>query len=182
MKLQHLIGAVALLAAFGSAQAAGPAFYAGVAAGRDYDARYDQSIGPVDTQNSAKAWFGWQFADDWSLEAAYHDLGDASLPPIADFGFDTSTDGWSLAVRYVAPLEWPLKPFARLGWFAINEDGSTLTIAGPRRFSANDNGALVEVGAQFEIGEHFVIRGGYEWFDLDGGSQGVPNIGAEIRF
>lgn len=179
LSLAYPILLVALLA---SPAAGAASFYAGVAAGGEYDERYDALPTSADVDNSARVHLGWQFARDWSVEAAYHDLGRTEAAPIADFGLDTETDGWSLGVRYLAPVEWPVKPYASLGYFSFEEDGRSLGIAGPRRFSSDEDGLAAEVGAVFELNDSFALRAGYQWFDFDAGSEGAFNAGGEIRF
>lgn len=181
MRIRHLLFCLAL-APIGAAHADDTRFYGGVALGTAVDDRYDDLPTDVDTDNVAKFYLGWRFADDFSVEAAWHDLGDARAEPIADFGFDTSTDGWSIGLRYVAPVDFPVLPFARVGYFSFDEEGETLGIAGPRDFKADDQSVTFEVGALFPLNEHFVLRAGYEWFGLDGGTEGSFNAGGEIRF
>jgi hypothetical protein len=170
------------LAPLGAAHADDLRFYGGVALGTGLDGRYGDLPADLDADNVAKFYLGWRFADDFSVDATWHDLGDARVAPITDFGFDTSTDGWSVGLHYVAPVDFPVLPFARVGYFSFDEEGEALGIAGPRDFQADDSGLTFEVGALFAINETFVLRAGYEWFDFEGDSDASFNAGGEIRF
>ncbi|MCE3004452.1 MAG: porin family protein [Xanthomonadaceae bacterium] len=172
----------ALLSTALAADAGAASFYAGATVGQELDGRYGDLPGDLDVDVAAKAFVGWRFADDWSVEAAWHEVGDASVVPIADFGFDTSTDGWSLGLRYVAPVDFALAPYAKAGYFSFNESGETLGIAGPRRFDADESGLMLEVGAAWRLNDTFVLRAGYEWVDFERDADGSLNLGAEIHF
>lgn len=171
-----------LLGLLAAGQASANGFYGGATIGQELDGRYGDLPGDLDVDGAAKAFVGWKLADDWSVEAAWHELGDASVVPIADFGFDTSTDGWSLGLRYVAPVDFALRPFAKVGYFSFSEEGETIGIAGPRRFDADDSGLMLEVGGLWSLNDTFVLRAGYEWYDFDGDADGSLNLGAEIHF
>lgn len=182
MSLRPAIACLVLLSSAATTDAAAANFYGGAAVGTELDGRYGDLPGELDTESTAKGFVGWQFADDWSVEAAWHDLGDATVAPIADFGFDTSTDGWSVGLRYVAPVDFAVKPFAKVGYFSFNEEGETISIAGPRPYDEDDSGLMVEVGGLWMVNDTFGVRAGYEWFDFEGDADGAFNLGAEIRF
>lgn len=182
MRIIPTIACVALLSTISIADATAASFYGGGAVGVELDGRYGDLPSTLDTDNTAKVFVGWQLADGWSVEAAWHDLGDAAVAPIADFGFDTSTDGFSFGARYVAQIDSPVQPFAKVGYFFFNEDGETISIAGPRRFDEDDRGLMAEVGGLWMVNDTFGVRAGYEWFDFDNGSDGALNLGAEIHF
>jgi hypothetical protein len=182
MRIIPAIACIALLSAASIADATAASFYGGAAVGQAFDGRYSGLPGRLDTDNTAKLSVGWQLVDGWSVEGAWHDLGNASVAPIADFGSDTSTDGYSIGVRYVAQVDFTVQPFAKVGYFLFNEDGETITIAGPRRFDEDDRGLMAEVGGLWKVNNTFGVRAGYEWFDFDNGSDGAFNLGAEIHF
>jgi hypothetical protein len=181
MRIPSLLICLAL-APIGAAHADDTRFYGGVALGTELDGRYGDLPADLDADHVAKFYFGWRFAEDFSVDATWHELGDARVEPITDFGFDTGTDGWSIGLRYVAPVDFAVQPFARVGYFSFDENGETIGIAGPRDFEADDQGLTVEVGALFPINDRFVLRAGYEWFDFDGDADGSFNAGGEIRF
>jgi hypothetical protein len=182
MRLRPTAACLALLTTAFAADASATAFYGGAAVGQELDGRYGELPSALDADRTAKAFVGWRFADDWSLEAAWHDLGDASVVPIADFGFDTSTDGWSLGLRYVAPVDFAVQPFAQVGYFSFNEDGTSLSLIGPRPIDRDDSGLMVEVGGLWMLNHTFGVRAGYAWFDFDGDADAALNLGAEIHF
>jgi outer membrane autotransporter protein len=161
----HSARAYALAIASGLASPAAIAtdVYTGVAAVQEYDQRYDKLPGTIEVDSGARLHLGWQFARDGSIELAFHDFGSAASTnnasaPVSDFGLDTETDGWSLGVRYVAPVDWHVKPFAKLGWFWFDENGSELTIIGTRRFSRSTDGLAAELGVRFEFNDRFALR------------------------
>lgn len=165
-----------------SAPAHAEQFYGGAAAGDEFDARFDDFPGSRDIDSSAKFFLGWNFMDSWSVEGSYHNFGDAACCDrgAADIGIDVEVEGFSLGVVY-APRFERFAPFAKLGWFSADIEGTSLTIAGPRDFDDSDSGLMAEVGLRWFVGESFALRAGYEWFDFEESDSAV-NLGAEIHF
>ena len=172
-----------LLAAL-AAPAHADTFYIGAGYGESFD-RVDDPL--IDFDESWKAYGGFQFADNFAVELAYHDFGDASSPPVADFGVDTETDGFSVGALYVHDFG-RFHPFAKLGFYRADTEGTITTIAGPTFVDASDNGVMAEIGARFDVTERFAVRAGYEWFDFDDdtfandGAEGAFNAAVEFRF
>lgn len=119
--------------------------------------------------------------ENFAIEAAYHDFGSTRLGPFTDFGYELDADGWSLGVVYeYGDATWA--PYTKIGWFTADIDGEITTIAGPVAVSESDSGLLLEAGARWTPNDTFSLRGGYEWFDFDGGTDGGLTIAAEITF
>lgn len=119
--------------------------------------------------------------ENFAIEAAYHDFGTSRVGPLTDFGFDLDADGWSIGVVYeYGDASWA--PYTKLGWFTADIEGEVITVAGPVAVNDSDSGVLLEAGVRWTPNDTFSIRGGYEWFDFDGGTDGGLTIAAEITF
>ena len=137
--------------------------------------------GDVDTDPFGKIYGGVYLNDNFSIEGAYHDFGTAKFDGIGDFGFDLDAHAWSLGVRYeYGDAAWA--PYTKIGFFDATTKGELITIAGTQRINESENGLLIEGGVRYTPNDTFSIRGGYEWFDFDGGSNEGLTIAAEFSF
>ena len=138
--------------------------------------------GETDTDMYSRIYAGVYLDENFSIEGAYHDLGEISCcRGVSDAGFSVDSDAWSIGVRYeYGDAQWA--PYTKIGYFASESDGSELTIAGPVAISDSDNGVMFEGGVRWTPNDTFSIRGGYEWFDSEGGGDGGITIGAEFTF
>ena len=73
-------------------------------------------------------------------------------------------------------------PYAKIGFFDATTKGELITIAGTQRINESENGLLIEGGVRYTPNDTFSIRGGYEWFAFDGGSNEGLTIAAEFSF
>ncbi len=175
-----------------SVSADAQSFYLGASIGETaIDDSPAQVIGDLDTDESWRIHAGWQFHENWAVEASYHDFGTASgdfrpcrevcIPDIP-VSREFSTDAWSLRAAWrVGDQRW--QPFAAAGWTWSNTDGSVRGLGSGTRvgYSDSDNGFSVELGIRLLVGESFALRAGYEWFDLEA-SDAAFNIGGEFIF
>jgi hypothetical protein len=119
--------------------------------------------------------------ENFAIEGAWHDFGRSTLGPFTDFGFDVESDGWSLGVLYeYGDAAWA--PYSKIGWFSADIDGEIITIAGPVAVHDSDDGLMLEGGVRWTPNDRFSLRGGYEWFDFNGGGDGGLTIAAQFSF
>lgn len=173
---------VLLLLALSPLSAFAADWHIGVGALAELDNR-TPSIGGerVETETAYTALGGVRFANGFGVEASYVDLGRAYSIGIADAGYDVDGDLVTLGVTW-APDTGALQPYAKLGWFNRSEDGTALTIAGPRRVDFDDNGVMAELGGRWFVSDSFALRAGYSWYDFDEESDGSAMLAAEWHF
>ena len=164
-----------------SAGTAKAEFYVGIGAADELSDRAPSFGGRADADTVRNIFAGYNFTDTVGVEATYSDLGDLHLSGIADAGFDTDGDLWSVAVTY-SPDTGAVRPYAKLGWFSRDENGQAITIAGPQRINFDDDGMTAEIGGRWFVNDSFALRLGYSWFDFDGGSDGSVGAGVEWHF
>lgn len=134
-----------------------------------------------DNDPFARVFGGIWINENFAVEAAYHDFGRSKFEAIADFGYDLESEGWSLGVVYeYGDAAWA--PYTKIGYFTADIDGETTSIAGSQRVSRSDNGLMLEGGVRWTPNDAFSLRGGYEWFDFEGGSDGGLTIAAQFSF
>jgi opacity protein-like surface antigen len=124
---------------------------------------------------------GLQFGRGFGIEAAWADLGELERSNLADAGYLTEGDLWSLGLTWTTQ-RGALRPYAKAGLFQREEEGSALTIAGPRRVSDDDSGWMAEAGARWHISDLFALRAGYAHYDFDRGGDGSVQVVAELHF
>lgn len=149
----------------------------------------------IGTPESDQGWrihAGWQFAEQWSVEASYHDLGTVLATfrpcpgPCVPYIFverEYQTDAWSVRMAWrLGDQRW--QPFATAGWTWSHNDGRVSGLGSGVRvgFSDKDDGFSAEIGMRVRIGDAFALRAGYEWFDLELAGEGAFNIGGEYFF
>lgn len=129
----------------------------------------------------ARAFGGVWLNQNFAIEGAFHDFGSSRLGPLTDFGFDLESEGWSLGLLYeYGDAAWA--PYSKVGWFTADIDGEILSVAGPQPYSDSDSGLMLEAGVRWTPNDSFSLRGGYEWFDRDGGGDGGLGIAAQFSF
>lgn len=173
---------LALTSLFALAPAQAIDWHVGVGA---FDALEDRSLfEPRDGargETGVTAVAGLQFGRGFGIEAAWADLGELERSNIADAGYLTEGDLWSLGLTWTTQ-SGTLRPYAKAGLFQREEDGSALTIAGPRRVSDDDSGWMAEAGARWHLSDRFALRAGYAHYDFDRGGDGSVQVVAELHF
>lgn len=162
--------------------AAAQDWHIGVGAAGELDQRNGRIGGAdIDADNPYTVLGGLSWASGFGVEAAWVDLRDIEASNIADAGFRTDGDLWSLGATFAADTG-ALQPYAKAGWFWRSEDGSAITIAGPRRIDFDDDGVMAEVGGRWRINDSFALRAGYAWYDFDADSDGSVQVVGEMHF
>ena len=157
-------------------------WHVGVGAAAELDGR-GPTVAGVEPE-AGTAWTllaGARHRSGFGVELAWLDLGRLEVPGIADAGYRVDGSLFSAGVTY-APDTGPLQPYAKLGWFSRSEDGTALTIAGPRPFELDDDGVMAEVGGRWQFDAAWALRLGYAWYDFDDGADGSVQAVAELRF
>jgi len=179
MKARALLVSALLLAPL-SASAVDWHLGAGVAG--DLDRRNGRISGAdVDAENPYTLLGGATADTGFGIEAAWVDLRRLRTSNIADAGFTTSGDLWSLGATF-APNTGALQPYAKAGWFWREEDGTAITIAGPRRVDFDDDGFMAEVGGRWMMTDMFGLRLGYAHYEFDPKSDGSVQLVGEVHF
>lgn len=178
----RLAVATALLLSSLSFSAAAVDWHIGFGAAAELDDRNPTGgFNDTDTENATTAVAGVEVGQGFGVEASWVDLGEFTVNNVADAGFETDGDLWSLGLTW-APDTGALQPYAKLGWFSRSEDGTALTIAGPRRIDFDDDGVMGEVGGRWFVTESFALRAGYAWYDFDNDADGSVQLLAELHF
>lgn len=181
MKLQSVAAiCAALVLATPAAQAQALSWHVGVGVAGALDDRGPYNV-EADADNGATLLVGAGFGNGFGVEAAYVDLGRVIEPGIADAGFDLDGELWSVGATWTYTLD-RVEPYAKLGWFSREEDGTSITIIGPRPLRIEDDGWMGEVGARWRVTEPFALRLGYVHYDFESGADGSAQLAAEWHF
>ena len=141
-----------------------------------------QDLGVQVRDESWKLYGGIDLVRHLGVEVTYYDFGSRTCcPNLADAGFDTRLDGYSITLVGRLPLD-RVELFAKAGALVWEEGGQEITIAGPRPLSSEGTGALFGVGVSVRILENLGLRAEWETFDLGGDSASSLWLAAEIRF
>jgi hypothetical protein len=181
MQLSRAALGIAILFAGLCCSEAKAEFYAGFGAAGELPDRARGITDNADAETVRSALAGYNFTDTLGVEATYSDLGKLSLTGIADGGFRTDGDLWSVALTY-SPDTGALRPYPKLGWFNRNESGRATTIAGPVPIDFDDDGPIAELGGRWFVNDSVAVRLGYAWYHFDRGSDGSVGAGIEWHF
>lgn len=170
-----------LLLALAAPAAQAADWHIGVAAADDYDGRTPDFGARIETETARSLFGGLRFENGFGVEAAWVDLGEASQDAVADAGYRVDGTLWSVGLTW-APDTGDLQPYAKLGWFDRDEDGTFVGIAGPTPVSYDDDGMMAEAGGRWFLTQSFALRAGYSWYDFEPESDGSVLLGAEWHF
>lgn len=175
--------AVLLLGATGLAQAAGSyPWYFGLRIGDDLDKRLPAGPGDLDSQRIFGAYGGYHFKNGFGIEVGLNDTGNTTRSGILDAGLDVEGNLYSVGGTYSREVAPHFSLFGGAGLFRLEEDGTSITIAGPRPLDLSETGFYLEAGGVYVVNDFVGLRASYQWFDFDEDSDGTPFLGAEIHF
>jgi hypothetical protein len=175
---------LALAAAAGAARA--NSFYLGGSVGEGIEGGEirSQSTGGLEASGADetfRVFGGLGLGRHVALEVAYNDFGERSVVPVADFGYDLDLSGFSGSVLGIVPVG-RFNLFGKAGFLRWTEEGTLLTIAGPRASSQDGSDLLLGAGVTFDLAERFGLRAEWERYDFDTGAEDALLGGVEVRF
>jgi OOP family OmpA-OmpF porin len=171
--------------------------YIGFSAGQA-DVAEDQVIpglldpgGRVDGKDGAfKLFGGYQFNQNFALEAAFVDLGDVSyngsftdsLGTVPVTGGRIQNSGLNLSAVGVVPLGQSFVLFGKVGMFLWYSEATDVT--GGFAFRSEEDGADLSLGlgASVAIGQRVSLRAEWERFDLSNTDVDLVTLGFAYRF
>ena len=133
------------------------------------------------TKTGWKLYGGYQFTQNWGIEAQYADLGNRTVnvtvgPPI-NLGGSTviSTNQWALSGTGTLPLSNDFYLMAKLGATRNHIGGGNLTIAGVSAAvgSTNRTDLLAGIGAGYNFTKNIGVRLEYENFGKMASNNGI---------
>ena len=141
-----------------------------------------------------KLFGGYQFNENFAVEAAYHDLGtfkgitSVTAPAAATVGGKWDAYAGSLSAVGIYPLVKQLSVFGKAG-FAVSRVKVDVPAATPYSASATRLQPLLGIGARFDITKAIAVRAEFERFNNvgDGDKTGqspvnVWTLSAQYRF
>jgi len=137
----------------------------GVGSGVDATTLESGSFEPESSGDRFKLLLGWDLGQHLGVEAAYYDFGKQRLVAIADYGFDSSTDGYSAAVSGRLPFG-RVTLFGKVGLLTWQEDGTIVTLAGSSDFSEEGTDLVFGAGLRVRVARGFELRGEWERFEF----------------
>jgi hypothetical protein len=181
MRLLPALACLALLPLAAPLAAQSLHWHAGVGLAGELDGRGPPAGRPLEAENAGTLLVGATHGSGFGVEAAYVDLGELVASNIADAGYEVDGELWSVGATYAIPLD-AFEPYAKLGWFSRDEDGTQLTIAGPRPLRLDDDGVMGEVGLRWRASDAFALRLGYAHYDFEPDADGSAQLMAEWHF
>lgn len=191
MNCRRLATAV-LAAAIGFFSAQGLAQpYLGFSVGQS-DTDEDMAAGLIDSgtvdgkDTGFKLYGGYQLNRNFALEAGYVDLGEVSYSgtfdgePVTNGQIETS--GLNLSAVGILPVGQSFSLFGKVGLFIWESEANDLTGGAPFRSTADDTDVSFGLGASFDFGRNFSLRGEWERFDLSGSDVDLLSVGFAYRF
>lgn len=180
--MKHNILLVLGLLSLSSISLAQTGFAFGLRAGDTMPARLPAGPGALDSKSAFGGYGNYFWNENFGLEVGYTDLGASQRSGIADAGFDLDGALYTAGLIASAPLRERFSAFGGLGAFNLREDGTSITIAGPRKFDNNDSGFYAEIGGHVAFNEQFGARLSYQWFNFENGNDGTPWLGLDVQF
>jgi OOP family OmpA-OmpF porin len=193
MKSSRVIAAVVLVLSglFAASQASAQGFYVGGSVGKsDIDDEVASGLitaGSVDGSDTGlKIFGGYQFNQNFGLEVAYVDLGEASYSgtfsglPVT--GGKVEISGLNVSAVGTFPVSPSFAVFGKVGLFAWDAEASDVTGGVP--FSASDDGTDISygIGVSYNFTKNLSARAEWEAFKTDPADASLLSIGLAFKF
>ncbi|HZM35996.1 MAG TPA: outer membrane beta-barrel protein [Burkholderiales bacterium] len=192
MKIKkHLVRSVIALSGLGFAGQALAQGYVGGSVGQtDFDSEITSGLitsGSVDTKDTAfKLFGGYMFNQNFGLEAAYVDLGEASYSgtfggsPVT--GGKVEASGFNISGLGSFPVTPTFSVFGKLGLFIWEAEASDTTGGVP--FSQKNDGTDLSfgIGVSYDFTRNLSARAEWERLTLDEVDADVLSIGFAYKF
>jgi OOP family OmpA-OmpF porin len=157
-----------------------PGFYAGAGVGKASIEVDDTDFDADDT--AFKVFGGYNFNRNFAVELAYIDGG----KPDQRFGpgsVDVSIDGLNLSAVGRVPVNDVFSLFGKIGFASYDGEvngriGNTVVVSD----DGSDEDLSYGVGASFNIGTSFEVRGEYEAIDVSDGSFTLLSVSGVYKF
>lgn len=183
MNKRVALNGLALVGVFASASALAdvqPGFYVGAGLGEAWVKVDDSGFDANDT--AFKVFGGYNFNRNFAVELSYIDGG----KPDDRFGagsVEVSIDGFNLSALVRAPVNDVFAVFGKLGYASYDGDvkgriGNAVVASG----SSSEDDLSYGVGASFNVGTAFEVRGEYEAIDVSGGSFKLLSVSGVYKF
>ena len=182
----------ALAAAIGFFSAQGLAQpYLGFSVGQS-DTDEDVAAGLIDSgtvdgkDTGFKLYGGYRVNRHFALEAGYVDLGEVGYRgtftglPVTNGQIETS--GLNLSAVGIVPIGQSFSLFGKVGLFLWESEATDLTGGAPFRSTADDTDVSFGLGASFDFGRNFSLRGEWERFEVAGSDSDLLSVGFAYRF
>lgn len=154
----------------------------GLRAGDTMPARLPAGPGALDSKSAFGGYGNYFWNENFGVEFGYSDLGTSQRSGVADAGFRLDGALYTLGLIARTQVRERFSVFGGLGAFNLSEDGTSNTIAGPRKLDNNDSGFYAELGGHVAFNDQFGARLSYQWFNFENGNDGTPWLGLEMRF
>lgn len=151
----------------------GQGFYAGAGVGQlgvDFSGDIDTSpISFDDSDTAFRIFGGWQFNDNFGLEAGYVDGGTASETLViegTDVDFDIDVTGIDLMLRGVLPVGESFFAFAQAGVIFWDADFKASALGVSESDSDSGEDLVYGAGIGFNLGDNAGVRVEYMIYDI----------------
>lgn len=137
---------------------------------------------PETTGDRYKVFAGLGLGRFVAVEATAYDFGGQRCCfEAADAGFESETDGYSVAVVGRLPVG-RVSLFGKAGALRWDEDAVLITIAGPIERSEEGTDLVTGAGVVLRLGDHFDLRGEWERFEFADSSSDGAWAAVQYRF
>jgi OOP family OmpA-OmpF porin len=181
------LAALGLMAATAAQADVQPGFYMGAGFGTTKidDDGFD-GVDFDDGDTGFKVFGGYNFNQNFAVEASYFDLGEAS-GSFDDFGdtvnFDVGVSGLNVSAVGVLPLSNMFSLFGKLGYASYDVDAHVSIVGfGSASDSASESDLTYGVGAALGFAERFEARVEFEAINVDGGDANMISVSGLYRF
>lgn len=138
-----------------------------------------------DWKAGGKVFAGYNFDQNWAVEAGYTRFGNQDVNISSVPGFpqgEVKSSSSYVAAKYAMPLNERLSAYGKVG-VARNERKVNLPYGGDSK--DNDNGVYGAVGLQYALGQNLALVGEYERYGKQtdvGAKSDVVSVGLKVGF
>ena len=120
---------------------------------------------------------GYKFTENWAVEGAYANLGEAedNIAGLGDVGAEFS--GFSATAIGVLPLN-VIDLFGKVGYYSGDVEVTALGLSG----DDSESGVTLGAGAEFNLVDNFSLRSDIDWYDADLDALWSFNVGIKFSF
>lgn len=153
-------------------------FYAGASIGMTQIEDEEQGLSFDDSAFGWRIHGGYEFNDNFAVEGAYFDSGEAE-DTVSGQSVEVELTGFLVSLVGMIPVGGDnTRLFAKLGYY----DGEAEASAGGITVEDDESGLSIGAGIRYDLANNFSLRGDFDWFDSDTDTLWSLGVGIQVLF
>lgn len=169
-----LVSFVGLLA---NSAALAEGFYAGAGFGITQIEDEEQGVSFKDSPFGWRLLAGYDFTESYAIEGSYVNSGEAE-DDVQGTNVKAELSAFVVSLVGLIPVSDNSRLFGKLGYYSGEEEVTAFGVT----IDDDDSGLTVGAGLRYDMGNNFVVRGDFDWFDTDLDTVWSVGVGVQYFF